>query len=91
MNEIWKPRLYNFKEKTHQYSFTVKYIKGIYNYANTLSWYPVSKPDFSYTLLSNELEPSVVDLTSKLASEKLLTQWKISKFMQIVTGNIFQK
>ena len=63
LHEISNPRLLNFKEKTLQYSFIVQYVKGINNFVNTLSRYPVSKPDSIDTLLCNELEISVVDST----------------------------
>ena len=76
LHEISNPRLLNFKEKTLQYSFTVQYVKGINNFANTLSRYPVGKPDPIDALQCNELEISVIDSTAKLASEKLLISLK---------------
>ena len=72
MHEISNPRPLNFKEKTIQYSFTAQYVKGTNNYANTLSRHPVTKSDSMDTTIRNELEISVVDSTSNLASEKLL-------------------
>ena len=41
LNDILNPRLFDFKEKTLPYSFTIRYIKGIKNHANTFSRYPV--------------------------------------------------
>ena len=45
LNDILNPRLFDFKEKTLPYSFTIRYIKGIKNHANTFSRYPVGEPD----------------------------------------------
>ena len=50
----------------------MQYVNGINNYANTLSQYPVSKPDPTDATQCNELEISDIDSTAKLASEKLL-------------------
>ena len=44
LHEISNQRLLNSKEKTLQYSLTVLYVKGINNYANTLSCTLTVKP-----------------------------------------------
>ena len=71
MHEIWNAKLLNSKEKGLQYSFTVQYVNGINNYANTLSWYRDSKTDPTDATQCNELEISAIDSIAKLTSEKL--------------------
>ena len=46
LDKIDNPRLRSLKEKTLEYSFTMKYIKGLKNLAaNAFSRYPVNMPD----------------------------------------------
>ena len=50
----------------------MKYVKNIIGLANTLPLYTVNELDADDTVMCHKLEISVLDLTSVLASNKLL-------------------
>ena len=71
LGDISNNRLFTFKETTMQYSFTMHYVKGIKNFADVFSRYPVGQPDTDDLELSNSLELASVDLVNNITSSSL--------------------
>ena len=79
LSDISNNRLLTFKEATMQYSFTMHYIKGIKNFADVFSRYPVGQPDSDDLELSNSLELASVDLINNITSSSLSITVEIVK------------
>ena len=71
LNDILNPRLFDFKEKTLPYSFTIRYIKGIKNHANTFSRYPVGEPDKDDIAASDMVNTFVLRMAAVTAEKTL--------------------
>ena len=72
LNDILNPRLFDFKEKTLPYSFTIRYIKGIKNHANTFSRYPVGEPDKD-DIAASDMVNTFVQRVAAVTAEKTLS------------------
>ena len=72
LNDILNPRLFDFKEKTLPYSFTVKYIKGIRNHANIFSRYPTEEPDKD-DIAESDMVNTFVQRVAAVTAEKTLS------------------
>ena len=62
--DIDNPRLLDLKEKTLEYSFDIKHMKGQKNHANVFSRYPVRKLDDEDTQLSTQLNNLALQVAS---------------------------
>ena len=70
LEKIENPRLRSLKEKTLQYSFNIKYIKGITNVAaNAFSRYPTNMPDKED--IESALEINAVQIAQMHAKSKI--------------------
>ena len=72
LNDILNPRLFDFKEKTLPYSFTIRYIKRINNHANTFSRYPVGEPDKD-DIAASDMVNTFVQRVAAVTTEKTLS------------------
>ena len=72
LNDILNPRLFDFKEKTLPYSFTIKYNRGIRNHANTFSRYPVGEPDKN-DIAASDMVNTFVQRVEAVTAEKTLS------------------
>ena len=71
LNDIDNPRLFSFKEKTLNYSFSIKYIKGPLNHANIFSRYPVNPPSEEDSIDSEIIEIACINKLTTLSNSDL--------------------
>ena len=82
LHDIENPLLLNFKEKSLAFTFTMKYVKGIKNHANTLSRYPVNNPDEDDTERSEACHAILVASVVKSAASISITMDSIRETIQ---------